>query len=267
MIFRRQVIVQFGQPGEEGREFTDLRISGIVEKTLGGEPNTARVDIVNPSDASVGDTRESGTMIRVLAGYDVPRLIFQGHINPDGVEIEQNGADRILKIEAQDGGRQFRDAHIEESFSTEMNPEQVFGVIADAMGLPLGVVDLEDDVRWSRGICISAPARDALDELTSAIGAVWSIQDGDLQIVMKGADTGETAVVLSTDNGNLVGRPKPQDDGLEMQALLDGRIRPGRRVVLESRDFEGTYRVRSVNHDFDSGHDANFYTTVLGREV
>lgn len=267
---RRVVIIQIGQPGEDGREFRGLRISGRVEKTSGGEPNTATIEIINPSEDSIAAAQEPGAMIRVLAGREREpvRLLFQGDINRGGATYEMSGVDTLLKIEAQDGGRRLRAATVNESFGGEVTGEQIFGVLADSLGVPLGNIDLgESDLRWPRGLAIAGPARSELDHLTRSLGLAWSIQDGALQVLPEGDDTGELAVVVSSANGNLIGSPRPGDDGLEVTALLDGRIRPGRRIVVESRQFEGIYRSMEVTHIFDSGWDQNFYSVVVAQEV
>lgn len=267
MSFMRQVIVEFGVPGESARRFTKLRISGEVKKSRGRNANTAAVSIYNPSPDAIAFAQREGTMMRVLAGYEVPRLIFAGDINRGGVELSHDEVDRVLSIEAQDGGRRLREARVDTSFSAEVTAEQVFGTLAKALNVPLGNVRVESDARWPRGLTLSLPARDALDEVCQRLGVRWSIQDGLLQVLPLGEDTGEVAVVVSAANGNLIGSPRPLDKGLEITALLDGRIRPGRRFIVESRDYQGTYIATEVKHTFDSGWDTSFYTVITGRET
>lgn len=268
--FGRQVIVEIGQPGQEGRRFDGLRIHGRVEKSRGGEPNTANVEIINTTRGTVSLAQESGAMIRVLAGYDVARLIFEGDINRGGAIVEMNGADRTLRIEAQDGGRALRETHIEESFSGGVTPEQVINGIREGAGLAAIDTSLPEQsgsLSWPRGLTIAGMMDKALDQVTEQMAAEWSIQDGALQVIPRGGYTEEESVLVSATNGNLIGSPKPGDDGLEVTALLDGRIKPGRRIKLESRDFKGVYGVNELTHIFDSGWDNTFYTVATCRET
>lgn len=267
MNFGRQVIIEIGQPGEEGRRFTDLRIGGKVEKAIGGGPNIASVTIVNPARDSVALAQEPGAMVRILAGYETPRLLFVGDINRGGVIAEHHGTDRVMTIEAQDGGRRLREAHIEASFAEELSGEQIFGILADAMNLPLGAVILPGGARWPRGWSFAGHARDALDELADSLGVRWSVQDGALQVLPDGEDTGELGLLISIETGNLIGSPKPIDDGLEVTALLDGRLRPGRRFELQSGEFNGIYRIGELTHIFDSGFQSDFYSVLVARPL
>lgn len=267
MILKRQIIVELGVPGELARRFTDLRISGKVERSSASGPNVASVTLINPGRDTIALAQQQGAVVRVLAGYDVPRLLFVGDVNKGGATVEQQGPDRVLTLEAQDGGRALREARVERSFSGEVSAEQVLGVVADAMGLPLGAVNLPDTLRWPRGLSLSGAARDVLNEVTESLGVRWSVQDGALQVLADSEDTGELAVRVAAETGNLIGSPKPLDNGLEVTALLDGRIRPGRRFVVASREFNGVYRAREVTHSFDSGWDNSFYTIVTGIEA
>lgn len=265
-LFGRKVILEIGEPGGEARRWDHLRISGRVEKTPGRGPNTCVLEVYNPSAVTVALAQARGVVVRVLAGYDVPRLLFVGTVNRGGAAFERQGPDGVLTIEATDGGRRFQEAHVNESFGREMSLEQVFGVLADRLGVPLGAVRLSDDVRF-QGVTLVGPVRNALDELCDSLGVQWSVQDGALQVLADGDDTGEAVVVVSSKNGNLIGTPTPQDNGLEVTALLDGRLRPGRRFVLESERYNGVYRARDVMHVFDTGWDSAFHTVITAREV
>jgi hypothetical protein len=265
-LFGRQVIIEIGEPGGEARRWTDLRISGRVEKSPARSPNTCILEVYNPSPIAIALAQARGVVVRVLAGHDVPRLLFVGDINRAGAIVEKQGPDRVLTIEATDGGRRFQEGHINQSFGRELTAEQVFGVIADAMNLPLGAVLVGDSVRFG-GVSVVGPVRDALDDLTRSIGARWSIQDGALQVLSEDEDTGEAVVVVSSTTGNLIGSPSPTDEGIEFKALLDGRIRPGRRVVLESEQYQGVYRAIEVQHVFDSGWEDSFHTLVTARPL
>ncbi|MFU8802628.1 MAG: hypothetical protein ACNA8W_02355 [Bradymonadaceae bacterium] len=263
-LFGRQIIIEIGEPGGEARRWTELRISGRVEKSPARSPNTCIIEVYNPSPVAIALAQVRGVVVRVLAGHSVPRLLFTGTVNKGGAVLAKQGVDRVLTIEATDGGRRFQEAHVNQTFSRELTAEQVFGILADAMGLPLGAVQVGEDVRFS-GVSVVGPVRDALDDLVRSIGARWSVQDGALQVLTDDEDTGEAVVVVSAKSGNLIGSPSPTDDGIEFTALLDGRIRPGRRVILESEQYKGTYRAREVQHVFDSGWEDSFYTVVTGR--
>lgn len=266
MNFGRQIIVQIGPEGGEGREFRDIRISGRVDKSPTRGPNEAVLELYNVSPDSIALAQTPQARVRIMAGYDTPRLIFEGNIIREGAIVTKEGVDRILSIEAIDGGA-LRTAHISETFSQELSMEQAFQALAERMGLKPGFVFQAPDLRLPRGTAMVGPVRDVLDEVSSSVGAEWSIQDGALQVLRPQDHTDEEAVVISAQNGNLIGSPSPGSDGLEVKALLDGRIRPGRRFIVESDQFDGEFRAVEVQHIFDSGWDSSFFTTVIGKEV
>lgn len=266
-MFGRQVIVEIGEAGGVGRRFKNLRIGGRIEKSPKSGPNTAVLEIYNPAPDSIAAAQNPRAVVRVLAGHDVPRLLFVGTIIKNGARIEQAGPDRILTIEAMDGGRSYQEAHINESFSRTSTMEQVFGALAAKLGVQLGAVSPGESMQFPRGLTLAGPVRSVLDDLASSLGAEWSIQDGALQVLSDDEDTGEAVVRVSSRTGNLIGTPKIGSDGLEITALLDGRLRPGRRLVIESKQFEGVYRASEVQHIFDSGWDSSFHTVVVAKEV
>ena len=106
-----------------------------------------------------------------------------------------------------------------------------------------------------------------MDQLTFVVGADWSVQDGALQVVDTLGHTEEEVVVVSSRRRNLIGRPTLQDVGIQFTALLDGRIRPGRRVVLESKEHYGVYVAQEVRHAINSRLDDTYYTIVTGVEA
>ncbi len=266
-LFGRQVVVEIGEAGGVGRRFKNLRVAGRVDKSPKSGPNTAVLEIYNPSPDSIAAAQNPRALVRVMAGYDVPRLLFVGTVIKNGARIEQAGPDRILTIEAMDGGRSYQEAHVNESFSSTATMEQVLGALASRLGVQLGAVSVGDNVQFPRGLTLTGPARSVLDDLAASLGAEWSIQDGALQMLSDAEDTGEAVVQVSSRTGNLIGTPKVGSEGIEITALLDGRLRPGRRLVLESREFNGVYRAREVQHVFDSGWDSSFHTVVVAKEV
>lgn len=265
-LFGRQVVVQFGQPGEKGRSYTGLRVRFRVDMNRGGSPNKALIDVWNLGDEAVALLQEPGVVVRLLAGYDVPRLLFAGDPIKNGVRSQRQGPDRILHVEAADGLRAYQTARVNVSFATETTLEQVLDEVATQLGLPLGSIRYESDLRFPHGITLVGAAREVLDRLAVATETEWSIRDGTLQIVGRDSDTGETAIRVSSAKGfrNLIGAPTRTDKGVEVTTLLDPSIRPGRVVQLESEQFNGLYVVRDVRFEGDSG-ERPWYTVFTAR--
>lgn len=268
-LYGRQVIAEIGVPGQNFRRWEGLRISARVRLGLESSPNSAEIDIYNLTRDSISRAQEKGAAIRLFAGYSTPRLIFAGPINRGGAVMTKQGPDRILSIEAKDGGIAYQAARINKTFDRGMSLQNVFDALAEETGLPLGAVEIPDGAQLTQGVTLTGRVSDALDRLATMTSAEWSIQQGELQFLPRGQTTPDQAVLVSSAPGsrNLIGSPAPGNDGLEVRALLDGRLKPGRRIKLKSDQFEGVYRIRQVEHALDSGWDQPFYSDLILRET
>lgn len=267
-LFGRQVVVQLGSVGGTAREYTGLRVQFGVSMTDSSEPNTAKLQVYNLAAASVAAMQASDAVVRLLVGYasqGVPRLLFQGNPIAGGVKLEQAGPDRVLSIEAQDGGREYTTTHVSESFATATTSGQMFATLADRLGWSLGNVDaVVGDVSFPHGLVLRGRAADLLDRVAAMSGARWQCRDGTLQVWPIGGSTGEAAVVFSADAGNLVGSPTVTDDGVEITGLLAPTLRPGKPFRVQSADVSGDYVATSVEFKGDSGFATDFYVVAKG---
>jgi hypothetical protein len=263
--FGRQVVLQIGTLGAAGRSFRDLRVSFRVEQTKSSTPNKAQIDVYGLAPESVSLLQLRGAVVRLQAGYEAPRLIFTGSPIKNGVRLEKLGPERVLHIEAtDDGGRAWQSSRVSLAFATQTSARQVFDAVALELGIARGPYLAVEDVQLPHGLAMSGPAREILDRVAASIGATWMITDGVLEVVPRGNDIGQPAVVLSAAGGNLVGSPVPKDDGLEVTSLLEPSLRPGRLFVLQSEQFNGAYVARDVTFVGDT-HGQAFYSTVTGK--
>ena len=266
----RRVRVSVGQPGQRGRAIEGLRVTFRVERDLGREPNRADLSIYNPAPETIRAFQEPGAVCRLEAGYgDALGVLFLGRV--DRAVSTSRGVDVVLQVEAQDGGTRLRGAEITESFSPGTDLRSVYAALARALGLPLGAQAEIPRVSIRRGLVLSGPVADALDLVSRSVGLVWSVQDDEIQIIAGDAesatlasDTGESAPLLSASSG-LIGSPSQTDTGVELEVLLDPRIRPGRRFVLQSEALSGVYRCESLEHIGDSWDGQQYYTRIEAR--
>ncbi len=266
-LFDRQVILEIGQPGQPGKQFRDLRISFTVDMSRSRNPNTSTIEAYNLNERSIAAAQRDGAVVRLLAGYDVPRLIFQGEAVKNGVWSEQQGPDRVLHFEGQDGGSRYRAARVDVTFSTATTLGQVLDAVTAQLGLPLGTIRVDRTIQFPQGVALRGPARDVLDRIAAAQDQDWFVRDGALQIVPRNGATGETVVELSAARGNLIGSPRAKDNGIEVTDLLEPSLRPGRRFVVHSKNFNGIYIAHDVRFRGDSGFGNDYFVTVTGREA
>lgn len=264
-LFGRQVLLTLSNEDGQGKAFPGFRVVFDVKMSTSSTPNTAVIEAYNLNPASVALAQEPSSVIELSVGYDVPRLIFRGNPTKDGVRSERRGVDRVLHIEAQDGGRAFKEARVNVSFSTSTTLQQVTDEIARQMGLPTGTLRIPGGVTFPHGITLTGPARDVLDRLASSYASEWYIRDGALQFLGAGEDTGEQAILFSADSGNLIGSPTKKDDGVEVTGLLTPSLRPGKPFRVQSRDINGDFTATDVSFRGDSGWDRPFYVVAVGK--
>jgi hypothetical protein len=195
-------------------------------------------------------------------------LVFQGNPIAGGVKLDKRGPDRVLVVDAQDGGREYSTSHVSTSYATATTSGQVFTALAQALGLPLGTVDaVVSDISFPSGIALVGPVRSQLDRVAAMSGARWQIRDGALYVWAEGGTTGEEAVVFSASAGNLIGSPSITDDGVEVTALLAPSLRPGKPFRVESEDVNGDFVATEVEFRGDSGWATEFYVKAKGRAL
>lgn len=277
-LLGRRVRVQIGLPGEPGLELTfspenggtGYEIGFSIDHKLDGKPSKGDVEIYNAPPAALRAAQQKACLVRVFAGYDVERLLFQGNPLPRyGADSSIDGGDRVLKVAAQDGRRAYQLPNISRSWGTEVYLSEVVRKVAEDMAttaapLPASMSTFE----FPQGLTLTGKPRDALKSLSAAIGATAMIRDGVLFIVEADGVTGEPAVVFSPEQGNLF-KVTPQKDGIvSIHGALDGSVRPGRRFVIKDHpDYSGVYKARDVSFRGSSGFDTPFDVIATGKAV
>jgi len=239
------VRVGTGEDGEPG-----LDIDFVVSMNDDPEPDQLHLRIWNPSASTVAAAQAAGAVVTLSVGHlgddgdGVVRRVFVGNPVRGGVRFDRSSGsgDRLLEIEARDGGSRYSLGRLSVSFATATTAQQVFDAISADLGLPLGTVDLDGDLDFPHGVVLVGAARKVLDDLVGGMGRAWSVRDGALYVLPVGADTGEEAVVFSTADGNLLGAPVPTDEGIEVRGLLAPTLRPRKIFKVESPDVNGFYR-------------------------
>lgn len=266
-LWGRQVFVRVGPPGGLGVELRDLRIDFTVEHDQTAGPAKATISVWNPRRETVAYFEDPEALVRLYAGYDTPRQIFQGNPEANGVKVERRGAERILSVTARDGLRVYQDTQVDITLAAPTNLPRLVAEVRRQMGVAQGPsFDLPADIDFPE-YTYHGDAHALLDRLVTMAGGSWHIRDGALVLVKDGESTGEVAPVYSASAGNLVGAPSRKDGGVvEVRALLDSSIRPGMPFQLESEELNGLYVADTVKFMGSSGYGRDFYVVILGRE-
>jgi len=253
VLFNRIIKVTFGPPGSFGKETTGLFTQFEVEKTSESGPNRAKITIANLNRDSLSILQEEGAIVRLEVGYDgVAEELFFGNITKS--KTEQEAADAFTLIEASDGGKNLETATVNQSFGAGVTTKQVIELLARELNVSLGAIKGVTTEAFQNGITLSGSAKTQMDTITEKLGLEWSIQDRALQILPPEEPSDLFGTLLTPETG-LLGSPAKRESGLEFVSLMNTKIKPGVAVLINSRDVDGTFKVRKCTYvgNSDSG--------------
>lgn len=237
-----------------------LRVAFKVTKDDTPTPNNIEVQVYNLSATSRARFEERGARVIILAGYDgdVAQLA-SGDIR-HGQSLKQ-GVDWVTKVEAGDGERALKHARVSGSWRPGTAVADVITSTAGKLGLDSnGVAGKLGKAVGSflSGYVQHGRASDELSKLLTPFGMSYSVQDGRVEVLSPDDAVSELGPLISPDTG-LVGTPEmgtPAKKGakqvLKVKMLLQPRLRPGQRFVLQSSTLNGTFKAAKVTHTGDT---------------
>lgn len=247
------------------------RIQFKIDKTLEKQPNTSQIVVTNLAPTTRSALQKKGVKVLLEAGYRETGLsrIFVGDART--VDHKREKADWSTIIKLGDGERAWRFARVSESFSPGTRASDVIKKVARASGLDLGNVDAQADkigAIFDQGYVLAGSALRALDKLATSFGKVFSVQDGQLQI-LDPYEALDLPIPEITPETGLVGSPemgtpaKPGQPALVQFTSLLISTKPGAKVKLKSERYDGFVLVQKCSFEGDT-HGGNWYTKIDG---
>lgn len=256
ILFDRKIELTIGKRGQQGFLYKDLRVIFKVEKSLAAKPNKSEIKVYNLTKDNRSKAEQSGNLIILRAGYGTQlETIFTGDVAKAKTELDGN--DYVTTFELGDGELLYKTAKSELSFAKGTDLKEAISSVLSQAGFNLGDISGLISEKLQAPIVLSGNVRKHLDDIATRQNFEWSIQDDAVQILEKGKATKQEAVLLSPETG-LVGIPKnrfgktPDEKGIEFDCLLNGKIKPGRTVVISSKVFQGRYRIEKVIYQGDN---------------
>lgn len=271
--FGRAARVTVGDVLIEADPLDGLRVQFRVDRTARPEPNTIDVSISNLSKATRDRIQATAVPVIVEAGYgDKTEVLGRGDCRT--VLHRHDGTEWVTRVQAGDGERAYKGSRVHESFAPGSSQRDLIKKAMESMKLEMRDALLKvlrgdwkggQETFW-HGATASGKSASLLTDALSSGGYSWSIQDGKIEILAANETTGEQAILLGSSAG-LIGTPEAGEDGtIKARALLNGGLRPGRRIVVSSSHVDGTYRVERVTHLGDS-RGQEWYSEVEGKLI
>lgn len=263
--FLRSVRVRVGAIGTLEKEFTGLRVSFKLEKSIESNPNTGTISIYNLSLDSRSKFEQNNAICSLDVGYESSMYqIFTGNITRAATKKE--GSDFITEVEVGDGDKALSEAKIDVSLPPGTTNKQVIDKLtASFKDIKSGGINsvknvVSQVISFGTGLVITGSSKDVLDNITKTSDLEWSVQDAELQIIEKDSATQETAISLSSSTGLIgsVGKIKSEsgkntpDGGIEFSCLLQANLKCGRLVDINSESVKGLYRITKISHEGDN---------------
>ena len=239
-----------------------IDLSFSVGKSLKPEPNTAAVTLYNLSEESRNLLSAPGDLnLLIEAGYenetDKPSQIYLGPVRSALHTVESS--DIVTTIESADSQKALGTSRFKLAVGAGTPPQVVLQVIAKSLGvkpgnLPQAAAKLaaKGKVLFPMPTSISGNGARVLTDFCRSANLEWSVQDGELQILSLGAALDSQPYILNAGTG-LVGSPSVDKEGVvSLQTLMLRGLRPGLRVVVDSRFVKGVYRIQECTYSGDT---------------
>lgn len=230
----------------DGRsEGPGLRIAFEVHQADRSAPGWARVRVFNVSEAGSAPALKVGAPVKISAGYGGQvSLIFSGQVLQARAKVRETPAEpnHALVVLAQDHGTARNFAVVNKTLSkghTHLDRVKACLEPMQALGVKVGYLDeaVLSKTKFPRGIALFGGAKDILRALCEGTNTSFSIQNGKAQVISNKGTLPGGPVVLNGNTG-LLGLPVQTIQGVEARMQLNGLVRPGGVVVIDSKDIQ-----------------------------
>lgn len=267
----RKVIVEFKTPAGDKR-LDGIEVKFSVEKVAGSIMNKATIDICNLTKEDIqyltSYTSQFIAMaerkrVRIFAGYEDTgvSLIFDGDI----VEAIPYGLpDTWLKCKAMSGYYSNKDV-VSKTFEGDLTAQEICSSAADLLELSL---DYQSTItKKISDFSFTGDKTKIIKELNEIGGIAVYEDDGVLVVTDKEQPNKSVSIRHISETSGMIGIPKPDPLGVELQMLLDNSLKIGQQIYLESLTIpscSGVYYIYELKHSGDlRGNE--FYTNIKAR--
>lgn len=255
----------------------DLRVAFHIEKNTGKRPNKASVTVTNMALTTRALFDKKPLIVQLAVGYDGEKnltQLFSGDLRI--ADTVHEGPDVNTKFQMGEGDRAYTFGHVSRSFAGGSKVLDVVKGITDSIGLelPPSIAAARDlQTEYTGGSTIHGPFERELTSALTPIGMSWSIQDGNRLVILKDTQVRENEAVLIEEGKGMIGSPAfgtPKKLGenpmLKVKTLINPLIKAGGKIVVRSRDINGTFRVERLTNTGDT-RGPNWYTEIAAKQL
>lgn len=278
-LFKRNAQLLIGKIGEIGRLLEGVRISFEIDMTDNITTNTAKIDVYNLSQETIGLLEQKDASCILKIGYDDEELstLFIGNI----VEFEHDftGSDVITKISCKDGYIPLTAKKLSLSFVADSTTKQIIDKIVAELNLTKGDYSAIPSYVYKQGFSFIGSPGKALELVLSRIGYEWTIVNNVLIISKENESNNTTIMQFLSPSTGLLDKPKRFKgrqirviktsatkknkllDGWKIKSLIIPSIQPKSLISVKSEELEGIFLVKAVKFSGDT-HDNTWYAEI-----
>lgn len=248
---------------ESGSEFvlTTHNISFSISKTNTPSNNTCEITIYNSSNDLVNYLQNNAggsSFVKLSVAYgDQPlKELFIGAIQKMADEFTTT--DRKTRLICSDGYANLKEKRTARSYRKGTTFSKIVDDMVKDLGLPKGTI-LPPDGELKASRSYNGPLRDIMTNIAKDINYNFSVQDGRVVMVPFNYSSGPNVKLISSSSG-MIGSPSSLDTsagqlknnkeskkGVKVKVLIDAAVRPESFIVIESRAYNGTFKVNKIN--------------------
>lgn len=280
LAFKRAIRIDIAD-----KSVKDLRVNFNITKNLKKDPNTCDITIYNlgPDTRSFLEqlkpklNTDAGIPVRIYAGYEgeaegLAQLWF-GDLRT-ALSI-QTRPEWITVLTSGDGEKASQIAKISQSFGANTPIDLIIKALIKSLRTSLGAENVPNDIQTqnlinsiklqgggkilSSGLVLSGNTANILNDYCKSCGLEYSIQDGQLQILNKGAAINDTAlqVIGGSDGDGIIGIPEVDELGnVKFRHIIKSGFHCGRLINLITERVKGFYKITKLNYSGDT-YEAN----------
>jgi hypothetical protein len=249
--YLRNFRLSIGGPTGKGLQFDEkFKVTFNVRRGDTQTPNTADVTVYNLSDATANLIQKEFTLLTLQASYaaGTPQVFFSGILKQIR-KGRESAKDTYVALTAADGDEAYNFSTMALTLAANSTPATGLLAIIQRMakaGIHQPTAGGFAPTQFpsnnlSRGQVFYGQARDEMRQFCRDNNCIWSVQNGQINVVSSTSYIPGTAVLISPANG-LIGAPEITQYGLECTVLLNPAIRIGQLIKFDSSVTINTYR-------------------------
>lgn len=260
--YGQTVIIQSGNVTIRNTEL-DCEFSTSFDDNT--QADNAEITIYNLSNNTINGFVNKAK-ITITAGYGKDTgVIFEGYITSKRTYWES--IDKVTVIRALDDGKRYNQSVESISYAAGTKASYILKDLAGRVGLPIAVFKTTRDYTYTDEVTVDGGLSDAIKQYAEVCGVsayicksklyIRPLNDGDNTRFKLSADTGLLSVSEFEETRQSQEFGEETVKGFDVEMLLQHRLQTASIIELDSKNYQGTFRVREGSHEYNGG---NFVT-------